>query len=566
MQLSIAPVRELSPGAKIGRFWLEREVARGGMGSVWAAREHGPEGTRVALKTVLADRHTAPKLAKLFVEEARISLAVRHPNLLEIYEAGEDAGVPYLVMEWVEGVTVRRLAQRSDGLPLALVLRALMEACDGLHAAHEARTDDGEPLHVVHRDIAPQNLLVSGSGRVKVIDFGIAKAKGRVLEETTQGVLRGRIRYMSPEHALGIPLDRRADVWSLGVTLLELCTGILPFQAENEVAALMKLVSNAEPEVDYHALPPAVAKVVARALRRRPEERYPDARSMGSDLEVILRELGAKHTRRDLGALVKEELETTAKLEKRDIVAAVTREVPGFGPEERPTQKRAHSPLLDAASPETGASVITDKVPSSVIDALVEHELRVLPSVKPAPRSSHPEAIDVEPSQLAVNTSTAVILPTSALDEPGVPSDSGEVAHVRTIEGPSVDESRALSARPRIAARLAVAVVFATLIALTVLGGRAFHGSVVLGTDVPHEPDVPVSVSVAPSVGLPSAPVEAVSIAAVRAPVPSARPSASAAAAASSPVVQGRPSPVRPGSPSIPKPRRADKKPSAELY
>lgn len=543
------------------------------MGSVWAAREHGPDGTRVALKTVLADRHTAPKLAKLFVEEARISLAVRHPNLLEIYEAGEDAGVPYLVMEWVEGVTLRRLAQRSDGLPLALVLRALMEACDGLHAAHEARTDDGEPLHVVHRDIAPQNLLVSVSGRVKVIDFGIAKAKGRVLEETTQGVLRGRIRYMSPEHALGIPLDRRADVWSLGVTLLELCTGVLPFQAENEVAALMKLVSNAEPEVDYRQLPPSVAAVVARALRRRPEERYPDARSMGSDLEVILRELGAKHTRRDLGALVQEELETTAKLEKQDIVAAVTREVPGFGPEERPTQKRAYSPLLDAASPETGGSVITDKVPSSVIDALVEHELRVLPSVKPAPRSSHPEAMDVEPSQLAVNTSTAVVLPSSALDEPGASSDSGEIAHVRTLDRPSVDDARSLSARPRIMARLAVAVVFAGLIALTVLGGRAFRGSLVVGTDATHEPEVPVSVSVAP--GLP-APVEAVSIAAVRAPVPSARASASGSASgsasawasdwASAPAAQGKKAPPAPG-PKPPKPMlRRDKKPAAELY
>lgn len=538
------------------------------MGSVWAAREHGPEGTRVALKTVLADRQRAPKLAKLFVEEARVSFAVRHPNLLEIYEAGEDAGLPYLVMEWVEGVTLRRLAQRSDGLPLPLVLRALMEACDGLHAAHEARTDEGEPLHVVHRDIAPQNLLVSVSGRVKVIDFGIAKAKGRVLEETTQGVLRGRIRYMSPEHALGIPLDRRADVWSLGVTLLELCSGSLPFQADNEVAALMKLVSSSEPEVAYDKLPPPVAEVVARALRRRPEERYPDARTMGSHLEAILRDLGAKHTRRDLAALVKEELETTAKLEKRDIVAAVTRAVPRFSAEERPTQKRALSPILESTPAETSGTVVTAKVPPSVLDALVERELRVVPSVTPAPRSSHPEAVEVEPSCLAVNTSTAVILPASVVDESAVTSDSGEVAHVQVVDRPSVDEAPSHSARPRIVARLAVGVVFGALIALTVLGGRAFRGSAVLGTERVHEHDVPAALPAAlPSV-LPNTPVEAVSIAVIRAPAPAARGSANASASASA-NVSATAAPRRPPTPPPARPaRRADGKSTkgAELY
>lgn len=280
------------------------------MGAVWAARDPEANGRLVALKTVIATK-SSEKLSQLFVEEARIARAVRHPNLVELYEAGEERGIPYLAMEWVEGLTLRALAARPEELPLSVILRICMEACDGLHAVHEARTDDGAPLDVVHRDVSPHNLLVSIEGRVKVIDFGIAKAKGRIATETTDGVLRGKVRYMSPEHARGSRLDRRADVWSLGVTLLEVTTGTTPFEGEHDVATLVQLLS-AEPAIpDHPRLPPCVKAIVRRALRRLPEERYPTAREMGTAIETAIATLGEKITRREVARTVRLRLGTT---------------------------------------------------------------------------------------------------------------------------------------------------------------------------------------------------------------------------------------------------------------
>ncbi len=288
------------------------------MGAVWAARESDGLGRRVALKTVLTMKRGSEKLAELFVEEARISRAVRHPNLVELYEAGQDQGVPYLAMEWIDGVTLRDLAEKPGKLPLGVTLRICMEACDGLHAVHEARTDEGAPLHIVHRDVSPHNLMVSTRGEVKVIDFGIAKARGRMSNETTDGVLRGKIRYMAPEHARGMDIDRRADIWSLGVTVLEVVTGTTPFSAEHDVAALVKLLSQ-EPEIPRDAsLPQPVRAIVERALRREREERFPDARSMGTALEQAIAELGAKAGKRDLAEHVKNRrAQSAARLVKR---------------------------------------------------------------------------------------------------------------------------------------------------------------------------------------------------------------------------------------------------------
>lgn len=331
---------ELRPGATVGRFRLEREVARGGMGTVWAARDPRAPGRLVAVKTVLTAKNSS-KLSQLFVEEARIARAVRHPNLVELYDAGEDAGVPYLAMEWVEGLTLRALATSPGELPLGVVLRICMEACDGLHAVHEARTDDGTPLQIVHRDVSPHNLLVNVDGRVKVIDFGIAKARGRLSSETTDGVLRGKVRYMSPEHARGLPLDRRADIWSLGVTLLEVTTGKLPFSGDHDVAMLVQLLS-AEPNVpDDPRLPPQVKQIIERALQRKADDRYPNARAMATDLEAAIASLGGKVTRRDVAECVRMRVESA------------------------PTQA-IHLPNLDLDGDEDGAATALFTMPKKV--------------------------------------------------------------------------------------------------------------------------------------------------------------------------------------------------------
>ena len=394
---------ELRPGATVGRFRLEREVARGGMGAVWAARDPRAPGRLVAVKTVIAAK-SSTMLSQLFVEEARIARAVRHPNLVEMYDAGEEGGVPYLAMEWVEGLTLRALATSPGALPLGVILRICMEACDGLHAVHEARTDDGTPLQIVHRDVSPHNLLVSIAGRVKVIDFGIAKARGRLASETTDGVLRGKIRYMSPEHARGSTLDRRSDIWSLGATLLEVTTGAAPFTADHDVALLVQLLS-AEPKVpDDPKLPPTVKRVIERALRRRPEERYPNARAMGTDLEAAIAALGEKVTRRDVAHSVRMRIETARtqaiRLPNFDLDETVDSDDDGaatalfMAPLKRPDRPTEVSnastlPILNLTSTSTPATLpksLSPSVPGPGSPSLAKHAS----SARAKPRASRP--------------------------------------------------------------------------------------------------------------------------------------------------------------------------------
>lgn len=496
-------VRELRPGMKVGRFFLEREVARGGMGSVWAARDGEAGGRRVALKTVLTSRHSTQKLASLFVEEARISGAVRHPNLLEMIDAGEDDGVPFLAMEWVEGITLRRLTDRtgrSPRLSLPLLLRVCMEACDGLHAAHEARTDDGDPLCVVHRDVSPQNLLVSEDGRVKVIDFGIAKAKGRLAEETTDGVLRGKVRYMAPEHALGHDLDRRADIWSLGVTLLETSTGRTPYSGEHDIATLVKLVSS-EPDLREDAsLPPAVWAVIRRALRKNPEERYATAREMGTDLEKILDEMGSKHTRRELAYLVREELRAIPDGSANRVSIS-----------DRATERVSPARLILAREPAIDS--ITARVPESVLSALIDHELREKPTASDRP-AEHPTPVvppDLIPA-LFVSTSTAMMVSTDAVDRESY-GDSGELA---TFD-PDASGPVPRPGRRRSGFVLASVLMLAVLVAVVGIRGRTIGPrlrGLAIGSQVAPPPLRTTEEAPAPF------PVEAVSIAPFRLPAP----------------------------------------------
>ncbi len=452
------------------------------MGSVWAARDGDAAGPRVALKTVLATKRSSQKLASLFVEEARISRAIRHPNLLEMVDAGEDDGVPFLAMEWVEGITLRRLSERPDRVPLPLLLRVCMEACDGLHAAHEARTDDGTPLEIVHRDVSPHNLLVSELGRVKVIDFGIAKANARLVEETTDGVLRGKVRYMAPEHALGHRLDRRADIWSLGVTLLETSTGRIPYSGEHDIAALVKLVS-CEPELpEEGSLPPAVWALVRRALRKNKLERFTSAREMGTELESILVAMGARNTRRDLAHLVREELRAGSEPAPRMASAS-----------DLSTARMSPPRLLLQAQAAAVREVVTARVPQAVIDALVDSELREQQSV----------AEEVIPA-LFVTTSTAVILPASERESSADESGERESADA---SGPVPRPGRR-----RRGFILASGLMILVLVAVVAIRGRAFNLTVAASESS--------SAAASPADAFAPPPAEIVSVAPYRLPPP----------------------------------------------
>ena len=230
---------DVRPGATLGRYELLAPIATGGMARVWAARLLGQGGFSkiVALKMILPDLAGDLEFEQMFLDEARIAAKLRHPNVCETFDLGEDKNTLFLAMEWVDGVSLLRLVRTADRDPSqqapdayirrpiapGLAARIVADACAGLHAAHVLVDDDGTPLGVVHRDVSPHNLLVSANGTVKVTDFGVAMAFGKS-HATATGQIKGKLSYMSTEQLTGGPIDGRADVFALGCVLYEIAT------------------------------------------------------------------------------------------------------------------------------------------------------------------------------------------------------------------------------------------------------------------------------------------------------------------------------------------------------
>jgi serine/threonine-protein kinase len=261
-------------------------AGHGGMGSVWLARAHAAAaGARVvAIKAMLPKVADDPHFRAMFLDEGHIASRIASPHVARVFALHEDDGVLFQVMEWVDGESLRALhhaaAMRGERMPLPAILRALADACDGLHAAHEVKGDDGRPLLVVHRDVSPSNILVGPTGEVKLVDFGIAKARARIAESTIDFGIKGRIHYVAPEYALGESLDRRADTWSMGATLYYLLCGRAPFAASNETAVLFKLMSGEPIPPMPAAVPSDVVAIARRALQRDPAKRFATAGEM----------------------------------------------------------------------------------------------------------------------------------------------------------------------------------------------------------------------------------------------------------------------------------------------
>jgi serine/threonine-protein kinase len=294
-------------GDRIEKYELVMPVARGGMGSVWAAKLHGPHDFEkiVAIKTVLPELAADPGVRAMFLDEARLASAIDHRNVARVLDFLEHEGALYLVLEWVDGISLTALHERSVArqggrIPIGIALRILADVCAGLHAAHELRYTNGEPCNVVHRDVCPHNVLVAIEGSAKLIDFGVAKTRFRVAPDSTFGELRGRIDFMAPEQGLSDPLDRRADIWSVGATLFYLLTGHGPFGVQPRTQSLRRLIMGAPtlpPPPNTH---PAVVGVLSGCLARRREDRFPTAAHLGCAIEEAIEKMGVAATARDV--------------------------------------------------------------------------------------------------------------------------------------------------------------------------------------------------------------------------------------------------------------------------
>ncbi len=250
-------------------------------------------------------------LGRQLVQEAKVAASIHHPNVVPVLEVADEPHGLYLVMEYVEGATlsalIRAARSRKMRIPPSVSGRILVDALTGLHAAHELRLSDGQPAELVHRDFSPQNLLVGTDGIARLTDFGIAKVTSRV-EATATGVIKGKVGYMPPEQALGKPLDRRCDVWASGVVVWELLAQKRLFAMDEQVAALLRIVSEPAPRVRTVRpdVPQAVDDVVAWALTQKLEDRCPDASKLRDALIEAWREIGPLAEAPEVGAFVRE--------------------------------------------------------------------------------------------------------------------------------------------------------------------------------------------------------------------------------------------------------------------
>lgn len=287
-----------------GKYRLVRKLASGGMGEVFLAVLAGPQGIekRVVLKRVLAEHDGDASSVQMFLDEARLAADLHHPNVVDVYEVGEDEGTWFIAMEYLDGWDLRRIQNEAvltrRPLPLGPALHVIAEVARGLHHAHEKRGSDGNPLRIVHRDVSPQNVVVTRDGISKLLDFGIAKSDMPRAEVTDPGVVRGKISYMSPEQATGGVVDRRSDLFSLGIVLYELTTmsrvytgddlrSLLNRVAEGRIVPPSKVVP------DY---PKNLEKVVLTALAMRPSARFPTGEEFAAALEELLDAGGIPHS------------------------------------------------------------------------------------------------------------------------------------------------------------------------------------------------------------------------------------------------------------------------------
>ncbi|MDX2008768.1 MAG: protein kinase [Myxococcaceae bacterium] len=284
------------PLQRYGKYYLISKLAEGGMAEIFLAKQVGVEGfeKNVVVKRMLSHLSAVPDFVAMFLDEARLASRLSHPNVVQILDLGFEAGCYFIAMEYLPGedfsTIIRSAAKQRAYVPLNIALKVVADAAHGLHYAHTFTDSKGQALNVVHRDVSPSNVFVTYSGQVKVLDFGIAKAESRVTN-TTAGVVKGKYQYMAPEQAQSLPVDARADVYSLGVCLYEATCNARPFARDSDLAILNAVLKNEyrQPRQARPDLPVEVEQIIVRALSRDAADRFESAGALAAALENYLR-------------------------------------------------------------------------------------------------------------------------------------------------------------------------------------------------------------------------------------------------------------------------------------
>jgi serine/threonine-protein kinase len=367
-----------------GRYRLVKRIAVGGMAEIYHAIEHGLEGVRrrVVLKRVLPERLESPDFVAMFLDEARVASQLSHPNIAHIYNFGEVEGVYFLAMEYVEGLTVSKLIQRTkpERIPIEVTLRIVSDVCAGLHHAHELVDDDGRSLGVVHRDVSPANVMVSCNGVAKIIDFGVARAASQV-HSTGVDQLKGKLGYMAPEYLKREPIDRRVDVFALGAVLYEMVTGEALFKRESHGATVAAVLTDGPPSVASARVPAMIDDIIRKAVEKNVEKRYATALEMQRDVEQLMSRRAMVVTPFTVGEFVSSHFRETTDSHTRDLLDVNLAQTTPSSVKRRPSRADER---VDIALPSPGSATL----PSHPV--VIDEEPEAEPAAPEAP-SSAPE-------------------------------------------------------------------------------------------------------------------------------------------------------------------------------
>jgi serine/threonine protein kinase len=357
----------MSSSTRFGKYDLLALLATGGMAEIWLARVSGMAGFEklVVIKRLLDKLAIDPEYVEMFLDEARINARLTHSNIVQVLELGQVEGKYFMAMEFVPGLSVSQVGKRATkqlgDVPQEVACGIIAQACSGLHYAHEKTMPDGTPLNIIHRDVSPQNLILTYEGLVKVLDFGIAKADHRQ-SQTRTGLVKGKFSYMSPEQCLGQGLDRRNDVFALGIVLFELCTARRLFK-RGSTYQTYTAITNADvpaPRTLNKNVSEEIEAVILRALAKKREDRYDTAEAMGDALEQAMRKTGLRGAATDLARFMTDKF-AAEEAEQRRLISQAQRGELGSGEEAAQL-----SPVAAAAAAEVASNYAVDNERTSV--------------------------------------------------------------------------------------------------------------------------------------------------------------------------------------------------------
>ncbi len=349
------------PG-QIGRYTILEKLAVGGMAVVYLAFETGDSGLQrlVVIKQILPQFEDNTTFLKMFQQEARLAANINHPNVVEIHELGSWRSQPFLAMEYVSGVPLnilmRKAKEQGTPFPVGVAIGIISQACSGAHAAHELKDTFGHPAHLVHRDLTPHNLMISEGGHIKILDFGVAKANTNQ-DKTETGMLKGKLPYMSPEQLWQTDLDRRSDVFTLGVVFWELLSGDKLFARDAEVATINAVLNGILPKIESLRpdVSPALASVAIGALHKEADKRTPTAKAFGVALQAQAREAQLDSSEDAIRGFVEGLLGSSLEARRTQVSAQIERSINASPP----GLSEASPPLAQASSLLTSVTSVT---------------------------------------------------------------------------------------------------------------------------------------------------------------------------------------------------------------